>query len=68
DSGIGIAPEHQQQIFQIFGRVYSEKQYQGTGIGLSIVRKAAERMGGAVSLDSVPEKGSRFTVTLRKAQ
>lgn len=66
DNGIGIAPEHQEQIFQIFGRVYPEKKFEGTGIGLAIVRKAAERMGGSVSVESEVGKGSRFSVLLRK--
>lgn len=67
DNGIGIAPEHQQQIFQIFGRVYPEKKYEGTGIGLAIAKKAAERMGGAVGVNSVLGKGSEFYFILRKA-
>ena len=65
DNGIGIAPEHREQIFQIFGRVYPEKKFEGTGIGLAIVRKAAERMGGWVELESEEGKGSRFSVLLK---
>jgi signal transduction histidine kinase len=67
DNGIGIAPEHHHQIFQIFGRVYAEKQFEGTGIGLAIVRKAAERMGGKVGVLSELGKGSRFWLSLKKA-
>lgn len=67
DNGIGIAPEHFQEIFQIFGRVHSAKQYEGTGIGLAIVRKAVERMGGSVGLTSELGKGSRFWLSLKKA-
>ena len=66
DNGIGISPEHQQQIFEIFGRVYPEKKYEGTGIGLAIVKKAAERMGGMVELESAPGVGSRFFLILKK--
>jgi PAS domain S-box-containing protein len=67
DNGIGIDPRHHADIFQIFGRVYSEKDYEGTGIGLSIVKKAAERMGGSVGVLSELGKGSRFWVTLKQA-
>ena len=67
DKGIGIAPEHQNQIFQIFGRVYSEKKYEGTGIGLAIAKKAAERMGGSVGVHSQLGLGSEFFVLLKKA-
>jgi signal transduction histidine kinase len=67
DNGIGIAPEHFEQIFQIFGRVHSSKQFEGTGIGLAIVRKAVERMGGSLGLTSELGKGSRFWLSLQKA-
>lgn len=67
DNGIGIASEHFQQIFQIFGRVHSSKHFEGTGIGLAIVRKAVERMGGSVGVTSELGKGSRFWLILRKA-
>ncbi|MDB6039826.1 MAG: hypothetical protein JWM99_3667 [Verrucomicrobiales bacterium] len=67
DNGIGIAPEHQAQIFQIFGRVYSEKQFEGTGIGLAIAKKAAERMGGFVGVVSELGRGSQFFVLLKRA-
>ena len=67
DNGIGIAPEHQKQIFQIFGRVYSEKKFEGTGVGLAIAKKAAERMGGSVGLDSQLGRGSTFYVRLKRA-
>jgi PAS domain S-box-containing protein len=67
DNGIGIDPEHQKQIFQIFGRVYSEKKFEGTGIGLAIAKKAAERMGGSVGVRSELGQGSEFFVLLRRA-
>lgn len=67
DNGIGISSEHQKQIFQIFGRVYSDKKYEGTGIGLAIAKKAAERMGGFVGVESEAGKGSIFFVLLKKA-
>jgi PAS domain S-box-containing protein len=68
DNGIGIAPEHLEQIFQIFGRVYSEKQYEGTGIGLAIAKKAAERMGGSIGVDSKLGRGSTFYLILKRAE
>jgi signal transduction histidine kinase len=64
DKGIGIAPEHYDRIFQIFGRVYSEQQYPGTGIGLAIVKKAVTRMGGTCGFQSVPNHGSDFWFSL----
>jgi signal transduction histidine kinase len=67
DNGIGIAPNHFKQIFEIFGRVYPTQKYEGTGIGLAIVRKAMERMGGSVGLTSELGKGSRFWIILKKA-
>lgn len=68
DNGIGIAPEHFKSIFEIFGRVNPASLYEGTGIGLAIVRKAVERMGGAVGLTSEAGKGSRFWIRLMKAK
>jgi PAS domain S-box-containing protein len=67
DNGIGIAPEHRDRLFKIFGRIHPDQKYEGTGIGLAIVKKAAERMGGTVGFQSKPGKGSRFWVQLRKA-
>lgn len=67
DNGIGIAPEHHEQIFEIFGRIHPDKMYEGTGIGLAIVRKAVERMGGSVGVHSEHNKGSTFWITLKKA-
>lgn len=68
DNGIGIDPRHHQQIFQIFGQVHPEKKYGGTGIGLAIVRKAAQRMNGEVGVLSEPGHGSRFWLTLNEAK
>ena len=64
DNGVGIDPAHQERIFQIFGQVYPEERYSGTGIGLAIVRKAAQRMNGEVGVESQLDKGSRFWLTL----
>lgn len=65
DNGIGIDPDSHQRIFAIFQR--ESAKYDGTGIGLAIVKKAAERMGGAVSLISELGKGSTFCLHLQRA-
>ena len=65
DNGIGVAPNYQEQIFRPFIRLDSEK-YAGTGIGLSIVQKGVERMGGRVGVESASDRGSRFWFELRK--
>jgi signal transduction histidine kinase len=67
DNGIGISEENQKRIFEIFVRVHPDKTFPGTGIGLSIVRKAVERMGGTVGLESQLGHGSRFWIELPKA-
>jgi signal transduction histidine kinase len=64
DNGIGIDPLHNERIFQIFGQVYPEKKYGGTGIGLAIVSKAVQRMNGEVGVISELNKGSRFWLLL----
>ncbi len=64
DNGIGIDPNHQDRIFQIFERLHTN--YPGTGTGLAIVRKGVERMGGHVGVISQSGGGSRFWVELSK--
>lgn len=65
DNGIGIAPQYQERIFGVFERLHSWELFSGTGIGLAIVRKGAERMGGWAGVDSVPNQGSRFWVKFK---
>jgi len=67
DNGIGIAAEHCDRIFRLFERLHTNQAYPGTGIGLALVRKGAERMGGSTGVESTPEKGSRFWVELPAA-
>jgi signal transduction histidine kinase len=67
DNGIGISPEGQGRIFQMFQRLNPSTEFEGTGIGLTIVRKAVERMGGRVGVESEPGQGSRFWLELRRA-
>jgi signal transduction histidine kinase len=66
DNGIGIASEHHQRIFRVFERLHGAEQFPGTGIGLAIVSRVAERMGGRVGVESQPQQGSRFWVVLSK--
>jgi len=68
DNGIGIDPSHHERIFQIFGQVYPEKKYGGTGIGLAIVRKAVQRMNGEAGVESGTDKGSRFWLILNEGK
>jgi PAS domain S-box-containing protein len=65
DNGIGIPPEQQQRVFVMFQRL--SKNYEGTGVGLALVRKVVERMRGNVGVESAPGQGSRFWVELGKA-
>jgi PAS domain S-box-containing protein len=67
DNGIGIRKELYDRIFLMFQRLNPAQDYEGTGMGLTIVRKAIERMGGAVGLESDPGKGSRFWIELQEA-
>ncbi len=67
DSGIGIAEEEQAHLFQMFQRMNNARGYEGTGLGLAIVRRAVERMGGKVGVESTVGRGSRFWVELKKA-
>jgi len=62
DNGIGMQKGAKDKIFQVFQRL--DHNYEGTGIGLAIVKKAAERMGGKVGFDSEPGKGSTFWLEL----
>jgi signal transduction histidine kinase/DNA-binding response OmpR family regulator len=67
DTGIGIAPEQRQQIFDSFVQadVSTSRQYGGTGLGLSISRELCQLMGGDLTVDSEPGRGSVFLATVR---
>jgi PAS domain S-box-containing protein len=67
DNGIGIAPDDQEKIFDMFTQINDPSKYGGTGVGLAIVKKAMETMRGAVGVDSSRGSGSRFWVDLIKA-
>jgi PAS domain S-box-containing protein len=64
DNGIGIPAQYQEQIFHIFQRLHTQEEFEGSGIGLAIVRKAAHKLGGTVRLESEPGRGSSFFVRL----
>jgi signal transduction histidine kinase len=64
DNGIGIDAAAQTVIFEIFQRLHNSAQYEGSGIGLAIVRKAIERMDGQVGVESAPGHGCRFWLEL----
>lgn len=67
DNGIGIKPEDLKRLFRIFERVGDQSLYPGTGVGLSIVRKALEKMNGTVQVESVVGRGSTFSFELKSA-
>lgn len=67
DNGIGIAPQHQQRIFNIFEKLHPSSSSSGTGIGLAIVRRAIEQCGGRVGVQSDGQSGSRFWIELPAA-
>lgn len=64
DNGIGIASEHHEEIFAIFRRLHSRREYEGSGAGLTIVRKIVESHGGQVWLESELGRGTAFYFTL----
>lgn len=66
DTGIGMSEEFQKHVFEPFSQEHSDArtQYEGTGLGLSIVKEFVELMGGTIDFESVPNKGTTFTVHL----
>ena len=64
DNGIGFDMQYHDRIFEIFQRLHRQEEYQGTGIGLALVRKAMQRMGGRVWAESSPGVGATFYLEL----
>jgi signal transduction histidine kinase len=69
DTGIGISPEHLSKLFQSFSQVdeSATRKFGGTGLGLVISQRLCTLMGGAITVDSVPGKGSTFTIRIPEA-
>lgn len=66
DNGIGIPAGDRDRIFKMFERLQPESKFEGSGIGLTIVRRAVERMGGKIGVDSTEGQGSTFWMELQK--
>jgi signal transduction histidine kinase len=64
DDGIGIDPKHRERIFAPFGRLHGRSEYAGSGIGLAVCRRIAERHGGSIAVEGEEGEGSTFVVTL----
>ena len=68
DNGIGFDAKYQGRIFGIFQRLHRIEEYPGTGVGLALVQKAVQRMGGTVRAESEPGSGAVFCVEIPKSQ
>ncbi len=64
DDGIGMDPRHLDRIFQVFQRLHAREEFAGTGIGLAVCRRIAERLGGTITAESEPGAGSTFHVVI----
>ncbi len=64
DNGIGISADYVDKIFNTIKRLHGDAKYDGTGIGLAIVRKILEHHGGEIFVESIPDTGTTFSFTL----
>jgi len=64
DNGIGFAAKYQDSIFDLFERLHGRDEFEGTGIGLAICRKVAERHGGTITAEGRPGQGAVITIIL----
>ena len=67
DNGIGMAKDEQAKLFTLFTRLRGARDYEGSGVGLAVVRRAVRKMGGSVGVESETGKGSRFWIDLKPA-
>jgi len=64
DNGVGFPPQHAHRLFTAFKRLHRDEDFEGTGIGLSIVQRIVQRHGGAITASSAPGQGATFSLTL----
>ena len=66
DDGIGFEPQYADRIFNVFQRLHGRSEYEGTGIGLAVCMKIAQRHGGTITATGQPGQGARFVVSISK--
>jgi signal transduction histidine kinase len=64
DNGIGIDPKDHEKIFGMFRRLHGDERFEGTGLGLALVKRIVENAGGAIRVESQAGEGSTFLITL----